>query len=201
MALHAWDGDADIWQHFLQGSREAFTALYASFAPLLYNYGCKQCADPRLVEDCIQDVFEYLLQHRTQLSAVNNVKAYLLKAFRRALLRKISNVRKNIPAVLTDTAGFAITISPESALINRQSELRRKEQVMHALNALPPRMREALFLRFYEALSFEDIAAIMDIDQKSVYKMIYKALDKLRQKLAGFPLWTLLLALYMEWQR
>ncbi|SEM96015.1 RNA polymerase sigma factor, sigma-70 family [Chitinophaga rupis] len=197
MALHAWEGDADLWRQFLQGSREAFTVLYASFAPLLYNYGCKQCADPRLVEDCLQDVFEYLLQHRAHLSEVTNVKAYLLKAYRRALLRTISNVRKNIPAVLTDESSFDVMLSPESILIAQQSELRRKEQVKAALNALPPRMKEALFLRFYEDLPFEDIAAIMEIDQKSVYKMIYKAFDKLRQKLAGFPLWTLFLTMWL----
>ena len=192
MALHSSEEGAAIWQQFLEGSREAFAALYASFAPLLYNYGCKQCADPRLVEDCIQDVFEYLLAHRTQLSPVNNVRAYLVKAYRRALLRKISNMRKNIPVGLTDEASFEVVISPESRLIAQQSSSRRREKVNVALNTLPPRMKEALFLRFYENLSFEDIAAIMDIDQKSVYKMIYKAFDKLRQKLADFPFWLLL---------
>lgn len=198
MALEFREGDAATWQQFLEGSREAFAALYASFAPLLYNYGCKQCADPRLVEDCIQDVFEYLLAHRTQLSPVTNVRAYLVKAYRRALLRKISNVRKNIPVGLTDEASFEIVISPESRLIAQQSSLRRREKVKVAVNALPPRMKEVLFLRFYENLSFEDIAAIMDIDQKSVYKMIYKAFDKLRQKLADFPFWLLLSYLAMR---
>ncbi|KAA2241416.1 sigma-70 family RNA polymerase sigma factor [Chitinophaga agrisoli] len=192
MALRSWEGDSATWQLFLEGNRDAFATLYASFAPLLYNYGCKQCADPRLVEDCIQDVFEYLLDHRTRLSPVDNVRAYLLKAYRRALLRKISNVRKNIPAALPDDACFEAVISPESALIARQSNLHRREKVKHALRELPPRMKEALFLRFYENLSFDDIAAIMDIDQRSVYKMIYKAFDKLRQQLADFPLWTLL---------
>jgi RNA polymerase sigma-70 factor (ECF subfamily) len=198
MALHSREGDAVVWQQFLEGSRDAFAALYASFAPLLYNYGCKQCADPRLVEDCIQDVFEYLLAHRTQLSQVSNVRAYLIKAYRRALLRKISNVRKNIPVTLTDEVSFEIVISPESRLIAQQTSLHRREKVKMALNALPPRMKEALFLRFYENLSFEDIAAVMDIDQKSVYKMIYKAFDKLRQKLADFPFWLLLYCLAMK---
>lgn len=198
MALHSREGDAVTWQQFLEGSREAFATLYVSFAPLLYNYGCKQCADPRLVEDCIQDVFEYLLAHRTQLSPVSNVRAYLVKAYRRALLRKISNVRKNIPVGLTDEASFEIVISPESRLIAQQSSIRRREQVKVAVNALPPRMKEALFLRFYENLSFEDIAAIMDIDQKSVYKIIYKAFDKLRQKLIDFPFWLLLCYLTMK---
>jgi len=198
MAIQPGEGHAAAWQHFLSGSREAFAALYASFAPLLYNYGCKECADRRLVEDCIQDVFEYLLSHRTQLSPVTNVKAYLLKAYRRALLRKIGNMRKNIPVALTDEARFEIVISPEIRLIGRQSSLRRREKVKDALNALPPRMKEALFLRFYENLSFEDIAAIMEIDQKSVYKMIYKALDKLRRQLADFPLWALVCYLLLK---
>ncbi|GAA0538227.1 RNA polymerase sigma factor [Chitinophaga japonensis] len=198
MAIQSGEGHAANWQHFLGGSREAFAALYASFAPLLYNYGCKECADRRLVEDCIQDVFEYLLAHRAQLSPVTNVKAYLLKAYRRALLRKISNMRKNIPVALTDEARFEIVISPESHLIGQQSSLHRREKVAAALNALPPRMKEALFLRFYEDLSFEDIAAIMEIDQKSVYKMIYKAFDKLRRQLADFPLWALLYCLLLK---
>lgn len=198
MALYSREGDAVTWQQFLEGSREAFATLYASFAPLLYNYGCKQCADPRLVEDCIQDVFEYLLSHRTRLSPVANVRAYLVKAYRRALLRKISNLRKNIPVGLTDEFSFEIVISPESTLIAQQSSLRRREKVKLELNALPPRMKEALFLRFYENHSFEDIAAIMDIDQKSVYKIIYKAFDKLRQKLADFPFWLLLCYMAMK---
>lgn len=194
MALHTREGDAIIWQHFLTGSRDAFGELYARFAPLLYNYGCKQCTDPRLVEDCIQDVFEYLLTHHAQLSPVANVKAYMLKAYRRALLRKISQARKNSPATLPpEEQSFEVIISPESQLIEQQSTLQRREKVKGALNALPPRMKEALFLRFYENLPFEDIAAIMDIDLKSVYKMIYKAFGKLRRKLADFPLWALVL--------
>jgi RNA polymerase sigma factor (sigma-70 family) len=195
MALYAREGDAGIWQQFLTGSREAFGELYARFAPLLYNYGCKQCTDARLAEDCIQDVFEYLLTHHARLSPVANVKAYLLKAYRRALLRKISQARKISPAALPEPDHcFEVIISPESQLIEQQSTLHRREIVKRALNALPPRMKEALFLRFYENLPFEDIAAVMDIDQKSVYKMIYKAFDKLRRKLADFPLWTLIIS-------
>jgi len=178
-----------MWRHFLEGRGDAFAGLYARFAPLLYNYGRKQCADVLLVEDCIQDVFEYLLAHRAGLSPVTNVKAYLLKSYRRILWRKINNLRRQASLSLPDDECFEIVISPESRLIEGQSALRRREGVRRELNMLPPRMKEALYLRFYENMPFEDIAAVMDIDQKSVYKMIYKAFDKLRQRLADFPLW------------
>lgn len=180
--------DAARWKAFLTGDQSAYGQLYASYAPQLYNYGCKLYSDRPLVEDCIQNLFLYLLAHRANLSAVDNVKAYLVKAFRRDLLRAAAEARKqrDLPE---DESCFNIIVSPETRLISDQTTLARREKVAAEINQLPPRMKEVLFLRFYENLSFEDIAAIMNIHQKSVYKMVYKAFDKLRHRLIDFPLW------------
>ncbi|ASZ11060.1 sigma-70 family RNA polymerase sigma factor [Chitinophaga pendula] len=187
------DTSVTDWEEFLNGDMQAFGRIYARFAPLLYNYGRKQTASPALVEDCIQDIFEYILAHHRQLSPVNNVKAYLLTAYRRALLQKLTTERKttNIDTSTSPLSNFELVISPESQLIQSQSHLERRRKVVHELNILPARMKEVLYLRFYENLPFEDIAAIMHIDQRSVYKMVYKAFGKLRQKLVDFPLWLL----------
>lgn len=186
MYATSFHDDASEWQAFITGNQASCGTLYARYAPQLYNYGCKLHADRSLIEDCIQQLFLYLLTHRSHLSAVQNVKAYLVKAFRRDLLRMATENRKQqeFPA-----EGFDITISPETQLISDESTLARRKKVAEEINALPPRMKEVLFLRFYENLSFEDIAAVMNIHQKSVYKMVYKAFDKLRHRLIDFPLW------------
>ena len=188
MLAVSFQEDAAHWKAFLTGDQSAYGQLYARYAPQLYNYGCKLYANRSLVEDCIQQLFLYLLTHRTHLSAVENVKAYLVKAFRRDLLRAAADARKQLELPVDDSC-FDIIVSPETRLISDQTTLARREKVAAEINKLPPRMKEVLFLRFYENLSFEDIAAIMNIHQKSVYKMVYKAFDKLRHRLIDFPLW------------
>lgn len=180
--------DAAHWKAFLTGNQSSYGQLYARYAPQLYNYGCKLYPDRVLVEDCIQNLFLYLLTHRTRLSAVENVKAYLVRALRRDLLRAASEARKQ-QGPLPEDSCFDIVVSPETRLISDQATLARREKVAEEINKLPPRMKEVLFLRFYENLSFEEIAAIMNIHQRSVYKMMYKAFDKLRHRLVDFPLW------------
>src|SRR5690606_25818422 len=109
--------------------------------------------DRPLVEDCIQNLFMYLLTHRTHLSAVENVKAYLVKAFRRDLLRAATDARK-LRDLPEEESCFDIIVSPETRLISDQTTLARREKVAAEINRLPPRMKEVLFLRFYENLSF-----------------------------------------------
>ena len=41
--------------------------------------------------------------------------------------------------------------------------------------------REAIFLRFYECLSFIEISEIMEISVKSTYKLITRALIKMKE--------------------
>ncbi len=48
---------------------------------------------------------------------------------------------------------------------------------------LTKRQREAIFLKFYNDLSYSDIASIMDLQVDSVYNVISKAIESLRHKL------------------
>lgn len=62
---------------------------------------------------------------------------------------------------------------------------------------LAPRQKEALTLRFYDELSYEQIASLMMLPVKSVYMLIYRAIDFLKKNLDknGFFLFFALLFL------
>jgi RNA polymerase sigma factor (sigma-70 family) len=61
------------------------------------------------------------------------------------------------------------------------------------INTLPPRQKEIIFLRFYEGLSYDEIADIMSISINSAYKLLYKALENLQQIMGPSPLLGILL--------
>jgi len=61
-------------------------------------------------------------------------------------------------------------------------EIRRLEI---GLQKLPAYLREAVVLRFYQELSFEELATILDASLSAVKMRVYRGLDQLKQLING----------------
>jgi RNA polymerase sigma-70 factor (ECF subfamily) len=72
-------------------------------------------------------------------------------------------------------------VPPEGRL--DKSELKRA--VAAAIESLPHRQRVALTLFEYEGLSYEQVAAVLDVSTDSVRSLLLRARATLRGKLAG----------------
>jgi RNA polymerase sigma factor (sigma-70 family) len=179
------------WNAFKQGDWDAFTALYGEFYELLNNYGRKFTRDADLIQDVVHDLFVRLWTTRTKLGDPVSVKNYLYKALRSTLFRKIQSLSKFVE--LDNEGGFEINFIPDASFRQEEQELRK--QVIALVNTLPPRQQEIIFLRFYEGMSYEEIAVIMDINMSSTYKLLYKALDNL-QKVSDKRFLTILFCMF-----
>ena len=60
-----------------------------------------------------------------------------------------------------------------------------REELIHAIAALPERLQLVIKLHFIEELNLTEIAAILDISVPRVHQLKSSALDKLRLKIAG----------------
>ncbi|WP_128546431.1 RNA polymerase sigma factor [Larkinella soli] len=179
-----------MWEDFRQGDRGAFSTMYEKYAGVLYNYGYKIAQDRQLTEDCIQDVFVTLLEYRQRLAPTDSIKFYLFKALRREILRKL---RQQNRFASEDEIDFRATFVYEDSWLDGQLSRERVGELLQALNQLPARQKEAIFLKYFDGLSYAEVAGVMGIEPSSAYKIIYKALDKL-QKLLTFQLVLLLLS-------
>lgn len=175
--------DAALWNAFRAGDRAALDVVYQQHVKPLYNYGFKLTQDKDLVEDGIQDIFVELWEKRERLGPTDSIRFYLFKVLRRTLLRRQAQNQRQLvnPAFLENAL---LEESFEVRLIVEQSTNHNRSIVQKALDHLSGRQREVIFLRFYDELTFEEIALTMDIDVKSVYKLTYKALDSLRKKIS-----------------
>ena len=68
-------------------------------------------------------------------------------------------------------------------MIDAEARKIQSEHLQRCIKALTRRQREALFLRFFNDLSYHEVAAIMEIRVDSVYNIISKAIDILRRKM------------------
>ncbi|GHB73077.1 RNA polymerase sigma factor [Persicitalea jodogahamensis] len=176
--------DSELWNAFRAGDRNALDLVYQQQVRALYNYGFKLTQNRDLVEDCIQDIFVELWEKRERLGTTDSIRYYLFKVLRRTLLRRqAQNNRQS-----TGTAFLENVLSEDSfevRLIVEQSSARTSSILQKALDRLSGRQREVILLRFYNELTFEEIAHTMDIDVKSVYKLTYKALGSLKKKMTS----------------
>lgn len=91
-----------------------------------------------------------------------------------------------------DSYGFDFAPSTEEALIEEEWEVERNRKIRNSLNGLTKRQREAIFLKFFNQLSYHEVAAIMDLHVDSVYNLISKSMDILRKKLKADAIFFLL---------
>ena len=189
---YAYTTDAALWDDFLRGSKPAYAYLYQKYAPILYNYGYKIAQNREITEDCLQDLFLTILETRERLGRTDSIKFYLMRALRREIVRKLTNEQRfdHEPNALN----FTIEFYYEPTWLDRQISTEQSTLLLRELNNLPARQKEALFLKFFDNLSYEEIAGVMGIEQTSVYKIVYKAIASL-QKRIPVGLIALLLAL------
>lgn len=179
----------NTWGAFKKGDWNAYTALYNEHFGLLSNYGYKFTRDASLIEDSVHDLFVRLWATRQNLGDPISVKNYLFKSLRHILLRKIKKTTLFSERLDQDYYAFQVSYShPPSAIEDRELQ----QQVRCIIDGLPARQQEIIYLRFYEGLSYDEIADIMSISVNSTYKLLYKALDNLQASMGSSLLVSIL---------
>lgn len=184
--------DISLWQKIGEGDRAAYGQLYTYYYKRLYNYGKKFTEDENLIEDTVQEIFLHFWKHRLKIIQAKNPQSYFFFSFRNKLFQHLKQEKKKIQAASSQP--HEPTFNIESILIVNELEGEKLKALREAIQNLPPRQREIIFLRFYEGLSYDQIATIMDITVNSTYKMMTKALGQLRQSVQ-MPIGSLLLLL------
>src|SRR5687767_2515000 len=187
--------DSTLWLSFKKGNDLAFSILYNKYVHRLYNYGMHTCQDKNLVLDCLQELFTLLWDRREKLSEVTCVNYYLFKSYRRLLMNRLTMARKFLIS-LSDREGHGFDFAPstEEAMIEEEWEIERNRKIRNSLSALTKRQREAIYLKFFNKLSYHEVAAIMDLHVDSVYNLISKSIDVLRKKLKAHAIFFLLVS-------
>ncbi|HEX8530404.1 MAG TPA: sigma-70 family RNA polymerase sigma factor [Cytophagales bacterium] len=171
--------EEELWLAFQRGEERAFAYLFHTYYNDLYHYALKIGRDEALAKDVLQELFASVWRTRAQLGAVKAIKPYLMKSLRRAVLRALSR-QKSLLAKARQSPVPDIIFSPEEVVIRDESSSTRRGIVLQQLNGLSPRQREVIYLRYYDELSYDEIAQVMGLHYQSVMNHLHKALKALR---------------------
>jgi RNA polymerase sigma factor (sigma-70 family) len=176
------NNEEELWRAFQEGDEAAFARLYQLYADTLFGYCIRFTNDRDLIKDCIHDLFVELWKSRRTVSATTSVRFYLLACIKRKVLRHLQKSQ----LVTTDgpvTASQSATASYESDMIQEQDWQQTQEGLQQALTCLTKRQREAIFLKYYQNLPYEQIADLMGVNAQSVYNLVFGALRVMKKSL------------------
>jgi len=177
--------DIEIWTSFKKGEASALSFIFSDNAEKLFHYGLKFTLDRDLIEDLIQDLFCELMEHRRTLGNTDNILFYLLKSFRRKLMRKLKTEQRTEHTINFEEQAFNVEWSIEHELISNEISRLKNNCLIKALKKLSSRQKEAVYLRFSRELDYKEIANIMDISVEACRNLISNAIKRLKQSISA----------------
>lgn len=162
---------------------QAFGALYDMYVGRIYAYIYRQSRDDAQTQDVVATTFEKALRNIQRYEwQGKSFCAWLYRIARNEFIQQHRKQRvwgvllKNQPA--TEGRG------PETAVQHHE----RRSELQHALAQLNDRDREIITLRFYEELSSEEVAEILDCSVDNVYVRLHRALKRLRKQVEALDM-------------
>lgn len=166
--------------------KEIFSRLYADYANRLYAYGLSFGIAPETAKDAIQDVFAGLYGGG-KLKDIRNLKAYLFQSFRNRVVTLANRDKRIDHYEDPENMAFKLEISFVENMISAEEQEIICKRVLKLLKHLTHRQKEAIYLRFIEELSYDEIASLLGMNSASARKLIYRSMEKLRQHAASDP--------------
>ncbi|MBT31624.1 MAG: hypothetical protein CMO01_18365 [Thalassobius sp.] len=162
--------EVEIWDEFRSGNPNALGFIYNKYANDLFNYGYRLYPNREIVKDAIQEMFLTLWKNRENLNKVKSIKNYLYFSVRRKIIRDVKNIGQY------NSLDFN-----NDFIIPAEIKEDKYQSLLLKIDQLSSRQKEVIFLKFYNKLSNEVIAEVMEINKQSVYNLIHDALKKLKQ--------------------
>lgn len=171
---------------------EKVEVLFRKYYPALCKSLYRILKDVSLAEDIVQEVFLKVWNKRDSLQLDEAIQGYLYRSCYHTALNFIKQQKPSSD----------MSITPMAAISGEDSEkalnfLETEEQILLAIDKLPPKTKQVFNMSRFEELSYKEIAERLDISLKSVEKHMGIALQRLRENLKEY-LYGLLLFLLTQ---
>jgi len=174
------DIDAELCQRLASGDGQAFTEVYAAYAPSVYRVAYGIVRNAAEAEDITQEVFLHLWQRPDRFDPSRGSLSGWLHTV--AHNRALSHVRRVATAErYLRMLGAALPSAPDGAQLVLS---RMTLALVHtAVCGLPEPSRTALVLAYFEGLSYREVGRRLGIAEGTAKSRLRLALRLLRSRL------------------
>jgi RNA polymerase sigma-70 factor (ECF subfamily) len=158
---------------------EDLARLYDDHAQAIFAFLFQLTRHESDTRDLLQDLFMKLARQPERRAGLRDERAFLLRLAHNAaidLMRRRGTRQRNYEQLAADPDElFAPAQDPDEQAFRRA--------LTEALGALPPDQRVVVHLKLWEGMTFEAIAALLDVPLNTAASRYRYGLDKLRERL------------------
>jgi RNA polymerase sigma-70 factor (sigma-E family) len=167
-----------------QAPAREVTALYEAHALSLIRVAYVMLGDRPAAEDVVQEAFLGLYQRWSKLRDTASAPGYLRASVLngcRMVLRSSARRDDRVARIARIASELPWESAEATALLSEEYR-----HLLRGIQALPPRQREALVLRYYLDLSEEETARSMNVRRGTVKSATSRALAALGQRMQEY---------------
>lgn len=176
MDKNALSDERLLLQQIAEGDEKAFAIIVGQYWNNIYAQALTYVKSAHHAQDIVQEVFIKVWEKRHALSQIDRFDSYLFIVARNHI---ISELRKKLAHPMEPDITDVYkedSVVPDQILSFKQL----RQHIETAINLLPQQQKTAFLLSRDEGLTYESIAAQMDLSRETVKKHICRALNFLR---------------------
>jgi RNA polymerase sigma-70 factor (ECF subfamily) len=176
-----FEKEHEIIARVLAGEQDAYAALVDAYKGTIFNLAFRMTGSYEDADDLAQETFIRAYEKLRRFDAEKRFFTWLytisLNLIRNHLKKRGHDLSREATGQNILEGGSRGGASMEQNMIQAQETL----HLERCLLMLPADLREAVVLRFYQDLSFEEIAIISDASISAVKMRVYRGLERLQQ--------------------
>ena len=178
MGAQATATDEELMRRLAGGERDCLHELVRRHLPRILGYAQQYIMDWAAAEDIAQQVFLEVFRGAARFDATANFLTWLFTITHRRIIDQLRRVgaapEQSLGPEMDNLAEPTVPVPQESVMV---------EALLKVLPRLAAPDRQALFLKYYQGLCSQEIAAILGGNAAQIDLRISRARKKLRQLL------------------
>jgi len=160
------------------GRLARMASVYEVYAPGAFRLAAVMVGDPEVARDITQDAFLRVFSRFRDLRQTHDLPAYLRRVV-------INLCRDHFRRSRTDRVRLERHAASSPPPISSPPDVGTHQALIEGLRKLPDRQQAALVLRYFEDLSYDQIADTLRCSPSAAKNLIHRGMVGLREELGG----------------
>ncbi len=156
-----------------------FEEVFKTYFGPLCNYVNSYIKDWESSREIVQGTFMKVWENRDTININTSAKSYLYSAVRNRMIDMIRSNKK------LDEYKNAANVDEIEENLDHMNSFVVREEILRSMDKLKPKMRKIFSLSKVEGLTYNEIAAYLNISKRAVEDNVAKALKLLKEDLEG----------------
>jgi RNA polymerase sigma-70 factor (ECF subfamily) len=174
--------DEEIVERVRNGETRLFEEIVRRYQDAVYGVALRFTRDPGDAQDIAQEVFLRAFRALDRFRGEAKLSTWLYRVAYNLCIDSLRSARRRRRSAAPgeEAAGMA---DPRVDLPGELLEAEERERVRQAVDGLAEHYRSVVVLHYYQALSYEEIAAVTGVTVKTVETRLYRARKIMRRRL------------------